>query len=62
MTASKNQNAETKAASVRGELPETELNQTSGGIIVVCKNAQMADGSVAPAPMTTQSQRGIISI
>ena len=58
MTASKNQNTETKK-----ELSETELNQTSGGIIAVLrKSDQMGDGSVVPSPMTAQTQRGIIAI
>jgi hypothetical protein len=59
MTASKQQNTETKAR----ELSEQELSQTSGGIIAVLRQAtQMCDGSVAPAPMTAQTQRGIIAI
>ncbi len=45
------------------KLSDAELSQVTGGIIVVCRQAtQMCDGSVAPAPTTSQSARGIIAI
>ncbi|HVY98762.1 MAG TPA: hypothetical protein VHA35_04630 [Dongiaceae bacterium] len=59
MTASKQQDRKVETT----ELSDAELGQVTGGIIAVLRQAtQMCDGSVAPAPTTAQSQRGIIAI
>lgn len=59
MTALKQQTREPKAE----ELSEAELKQASGGIIAVLRQAtQMCDGSVAPSPVTAQSQNALIGL